>query len=203
MTFALTTDRSKILIEQQLGEHELEQLAKHSRITSIGLFNLKIADLQFLSLLPRLERLEIYGGSIGSYEALSTIPTLRQVFLNRIRALDDLSFLAGIAALETVDLLYLSKVERIPDLSASTRLTTLRIIECKRLVDLSALTAIPSLESLEIVVSPLTPEDIEFLMAAKNLPYINLFGGARQNARCDAMLERHGKSRYRPAEAES
>jgi hypothetical protein len=203
VTFALTTDRSKILIEQRLGEHELEQLARHSRITSIGLFNLKLADLQFLSLLPRLERLEIYGGSIGSYEALSTIPTLRQVFLNRIRALDDLTFLAGIAELETVDLLYLSNVESIPDLSARTRLTTLRIIECKRLVDLTALAAIPSLESLEIVVSPLTPEDIEFLMAAENLPYINLFGGARQNARTDAMLERYGKARYRPDLAES
>jgi len=203
VTFALTTDRSKILIEQRLGEHELEQLAKHPRITSIGLFNLALPDLGFLSLLPRLERLEIYGGSIGSYDALATIPTLRNVFLNRIRALDDLSFLAGAAALETIDLLYLSKVERIPDLSASTRLTTVRIIECKRLVDLSALTAIPSLESLEIVVSPLTPEDIEFLMAAANLPYINLFGGARQNARTDAMLERYGKARYRPGPSES
>jgi hypothetical protein len=199
VTFELTTDRRKILIEERLGEHELEQIARHPRITSIGLFNLRLADLEFLTLLPRLERLEIYGGSIGSYDALTSISTLRHVFLNRIRGLDDLSFLAGIAALEQVDLLYLSKVESIPDLSALTRLTSVAIMQCQRLVDLTALASIRSLESLEIVASPLTPEDIEFLMQAPNLPYINLFGGARQNTRCDAMLETYGKSRYRPA----
>lgn len=117
------------------------------------------------------------------------IDTLQSLFLNAIKNHEDLSFINQLSQIKELDLLYLPKHEKFPDLGNCKKLERLRIWQYKRLTDIEALTLIPNLEEFEIAD---TASSGRFGIFNKLLTY-NIFqesfGGAKKNMEKKNMAE--------------
>lgn len=196
--FQKAKGRNKILIHKRLGEIEIEQIKKHKNCTEIALWHIKSINLDFLELLPKLKAVEFYGIHSVNFDALAKIDTLERVFLNGIKNHEDLSFINQLTQIKELDLLYLPKLEKFPDLGNCKKLKRLQIWQCKRLTDIQALTLIPNLEEFNIVDTPQTPDDLEFLIKAPNIKYVSgQFGSAKKNKQFDELLEKYGTKKYK------
>ena len=195
--FQKAKGRNKILIQKHLGEVEIEQIKKHKNCPEIGLWHIKNRDLDFLELLPKLRNVELYSVHTSNFDALANIDTLESLFLNAIKNHEDLSFINRLSQIKELDLLYLPKLEKFPDLSNCKNLKRLRIWQCKRLTDIQSLTLIPNLEEFEIVDTPQAPDDLEFLIKAPNIKHVSgQFGGIKKNNLFEELLKKHGKEKY-------
>jgi len=196
--FSKATGRNKIIIHKRLGDIEIEQIKKNKNCLEIGLWHLKIENLDFLELLPKLKAVDFYGIHTTNFDALAKIHTLERVFLNGIKNHEDLSFINQLTQIEELDLSNLPKLEKFPDLSNCKKLRRLRIWQCKRLTDIQTLEFIPNLEEFNIVDTPQIPEDLEFLIKAPNIKYISAqFGSAKKNKQFEELLEKHNKVKYK------
>ncbi|PXY46082.1 hypothetical protein [Flavobacterium hydrophilum] len=195
--FQKAKGRNKILIHKRLGEVEIEQIKKHKNCPEIGLWYIKNKNLEFLEFLQKLKVVELYGVHTTNFEALARIDTLENLFVNAIKNHEDLSFINQLSQIEELDLLYLPKLEKFPDLSNCKKLKRLRIWQCKKLTNIQALTLIPNLEKVEITDTPQAPEDLEFLIKAPNIKYVSgQFGGTKKNNLFEELLKKHGKEKY-------
>ncbi|WP_163400326.1 hypothetical protein [Flavobacterium fluviatile] len=195
--FQKAKGRNKILIQKRLGEIEIEQIKKHKNSPEIGLWHIKKRDLDFLEFLPKLKIVELYSVHTVNFDALARIDTLESLFLHTIKNHEDLSFINQLTQIKELDLLYLPKLEKFPDLSNCKNLKRLRIWQCKRLTDIQSLTLIPNLEEFEIADTPQAPDDLEFLIKAPNIKYISgEFGGTKKNNLFEELLKKHGKEKY-------
>lgn len=191
--------KNKIIIEKRLGDFEIAQINKHKNCKSIALWRIKHKDLNFLEILSKLNSVEFYSSQIENFDALSRISTLECLFLNGIKNHEDLSFINQLTQIKELDLLYLPKLEKFPDLSNCKNLRRISIWQCKRLKDIQTLTLIPNLEEFNIVDTPHIPEDLEFLIKTPNIKYISgEFGGTKKNMQFDELLKKHGKVKYKP-----
>lgn len=189
----------KIIIEKRLGDIEIEQIKKHKRCTEISLWHTKHKDLNFLEILSKLNAAAFYGVQVHDYQALTKINTLERVFLNRIKNHEDLSFINQLENIRELDLLYLPKLEKFPDLSNCKKLTRIRIWNCKRLANIENLSLIPNLEELNIVETPQKPDDLEFLAKLNHIKYISAqFGSTKANKEFEDLLAKYGKTLHRP-----
>lgn len=192
------TRGNKIIIENRLGDLEIEQIKKHKRATIISLCRIKHPDLNFLEILSKLKAVEFYSTKVDNFDALTRIETLESVFLNGISNHEDLSFLSKLTQLTELDLLYLPKLEKFPDLSNCKKLKRIRIWNCKRLIDIKNLSLIPNLEEICIVETPQNPNDLEFLIQSSNIKYIAAqFGGVKINNQFEDLLIKYGKTQYK------
>lgn len=191
--------KNKIIIEKRLGDLEIAKINKYKNATAIALWSTKHKDLNFLEVLSKLNSVEFYSSQIDNFDALSRISTLEHLFLNGIKNHEDLSFINQLTQIEELDLLYLPKLEKFPDLSNCKNLRRIKIWQCKRLKDIQNLALIPNLEEFDIVDTPHIPEDLEFLIKTPNIKYISAeFGGAKKNMQFDELLKKHRKVKYKP-----
>ena len=192
--------KNKIIIEKRLGDTEFAQIKKHKNCTGIALWHTKHKDLIFLEILSKLVSVEFYSSQIESFETLKTISTLEHLFLNGIKNHEDLSFINELAQIKELDLLYLPKLEKLPELYNCINLKKIMLYQCKRLVNIDALIRIPNIEEIILVDLPQEPNDLEFLMTLDNIKYISAqFGSNKANKQFEDLLAKYGKTRYRPA----
>ncbi|WP_348800284.1 hypothetical protein [Flavobacterium adhaerens] len=190
---------NKIIIYKRLDEHEIEQIKKHKNSTEIGLWHTKNKNLDFLQILNKLKAVDFYGIHTENFEAMATIETLERVFLNNIKNHNQLSFLGSLKQIQELDLLYLSKLEKFPDLSNCQNLKSIRIMNCKKLTNIENLAFVPNLEEINIIETPQTPEDLEFLIQLPNIKYCSAqFGKNKLNSQFEKLLMKYGKTHYRP-----
>ena len=176
---------------------DFELIKKHNRYKAIDFWDCRLKNLDCVLPLKKLETFCQYGGSVGDYSALEQVPTLGELFLNSINQYSDLSFVKPITQLKKLQLLYLKKLEILPNLTAHTALRYVRIWDCKRLADISALANIPNLESVDILGTPHTPAEFEFLLKLNNLKVFNAtFGTVRDNKRMNELLQHYGKTKH-------
>ncbi len=191
--------RSKIIIQKRLGDIEMEQIKKHKDCTEIALWNTKHKDLQFLEILSKLISVEFYSIQVDDFDALTKIYTLERVFLNGIKNHGNLSFINQLENIRELDLLYLPKLEKFPDLSNCKKLTRIRIWNCKRLTNIENLSLIPNLEEFAILETPQNPENLEFLIKLDNIKYVSAqFGTNKLNKQFEDLLAAYEKIRHRP-----
>lgn len=187
----------KIMMRGKCTDADFELIKKHNRYRAIDFWDCKLTNLDCVLPLKKLETYCQYGGSIDEYAALMHVSALKEVFLNSIDQYGDLSFVKPLTQLKKLQVLYLKKLEAFPDLSANTALTTIRIWDCKRLADISTLANIPNLESVDILGTPHTPADLEFLVKLDNIKSINAtFGTVKENGLMDELLQHYGKTKH-------
>ena len=191
------TAPGKIMMQGKCTPADLARIATHSRYRKIDFWNCRLPSLECLLPLKKLESYCQYGGTVSDYSALAQVPTLAELFLNSINGYGDLSFVKPLVQIKSLHLLYLNKLEAFPDLAGHTSLKHVFLWNCKRLADISALTKIPHLETLDFVDTPQGPDELEFLLKPDNIRRVNAtFGTVKANKRMDDMLRHYGKSKH-------
>jgi len=91
------------------------------------------------------------------------------------KALTSLEGLAGVAAVEDVNILGCDALERLDGLAAAPRLRSLSVAQCARLRDLSPLAGLPAVEDLRITNNP-NVTDYSPVAALRSLKQLHLYG---------------------------
>lgn len=177
-----------------LNARDRNALAKYSDQRCLTISGLHAENLDFLSDWHDLHDLRIYGGRITDCMALTRLKKFKSLWYHTNRSkMPDLSFLSSLKPLERLGIHYVTHLTALPDLSHCKRLKRLSIHKCRSLKDISTITKIPKLESFEICGTPQQPEDLEPIMAAKNLKKMSgAFGTAAKDRRFHELLEKHG-----------
>lgn len=186
-----------MLVDGALGERELATLANHAACTQLSISNIALADLSCVQLLPKLEALEIAGGSVADWSALAKVRTLRRLVLNGVACGEALPPEIGkLRSLTVLSLLHLRMLSRL-DLAGCKALAKVSVWGCRRLRDLSGLSRLPALREVVLVDTPHEPSDLKSLLGLPQLRHLAAqFGDTRQNQQFAALLAEHGKTRY-------
>jgi hypothetical protein len=113
-----------------------------------------------------------------------------------VKQLDQLAVVSQLPQIRQLGLANLHTLTKLPDLSACTQLREVRVWNCKRLEDLSALLGAEGLEAVTLVGIPYVPSELERLLARPRLAYLHAtFGSKRANDEFSSLLARHGKQR--------
>jgi len=141
-----------------LSHDDLDRLRK---IRYLTLLDTRVPE-GFFSALPQLELLDLRGSkSTGGVAQIGELSGLRGLAIRHARGQIDLGVLGKLKALEFLDLYALAGLTSLPDMSELTRLRRVNLGQLIRLIDWTALTGVPALESLELN-NKLTP-DLEVL----------------------------------------
>lgn len=187
------------MFERQFGEQERRQLADNPNTKVLSLWHLDLPDLAFLEPLTSLEDLKCYVLRVADYSALPRVKTLRTLFVSGPKE-SDFSYLGNMTQLRELSILWARQLTVLPDLSRCRKLERIQLYSCKHLADITSLTAIPNLTTVDILGLALKePHEYEPLIASPQLRYIAVqLSGTRRNAELDRLLAKHGKSRYAP-----
>lgn len=159
-----------------------EDISDLSRATTIRAWAARVPK-DFWSMLAHLERLELVGGSVRTFEPPTDCRRLRWLQINQVTGLSDLSFLTSLRSLELVDLYGLPQVRDVPSLAVLTRLRFALIGSMKRLEGLDGLLDAPSLRELTLsTVVPVRPADVERI---RSHPTLRAFGWFTDGAVAD------------------
>lgn len=185
------------IVLHSLAESDLRLLEQHGNIKriSIWLEGLATPNLDFLLNCKNIEMIDIYGGKVGDYSALSKLPKLKTLFLNGRgrRWLEDLDFLSQLYALESILIIYYPMISRFPNVQNLLNLRSVTIMCCKRLIDISNITLIPNLECFGISTSLLNADDLECIAQKSGMKKMHgQLGSKRKNDAFESMLEKYG-----------
>lgn len=143
-----------------LRAEDLGWLAPARKVT---MWAVKVPDT-FLSALPKLEWLDVRGGSGSSVDWVLGCNRLRYLAVNQIRGVSDLSAISTLASLEFLRLYGLPRVTMLPDSSALGNLARVELGSMKGLAGIGPVLAAPALEELLLVgsvrLAERDPEDI-------------------------------------------
>jgi hypothetical protein len=103
----------------------------------------------FLAGLPRLEWLDLRGGTSADLGLLAGCAGLRGLVVNQVRGLRDASTIESLTGLEVLSLYGLAQLQALPDLSRLPRLRRLDLGQMRSLADWSVLPRLPAMEHLE------------------------------------------------------
>lgn len=128
----------------------MSDLDEFADTSSLTLWNVKVPPAFFASL-PKLEFLDIRGGSAKDLAPLIGLDRLRGLVLNQVRGLTALDELAGLVGLEILSLYGIAHVEHFPSLRGLERLRRVEIGQMRALSDLTGVAEAPHLEELFFV----------------------------------------------------
>ena len=119
-----------IYIQDRLSEDDISKILEYKECTTITFWYVKHPDLAFLGEMTNLTKVLLYSSKIEDFGILSTLKNLKELCINGIKNQEDLAFLSNITQIESLQLLYLPKLEKFPNLS-QTKLKKLQIWLCK------------------------------------------------------------------------
>lgn len=132
-----------------LRAEDLGWLAPARKLT---MWAVKVPDA-FVSALPKLEWLNVRGGSGSSVDWVRGCNRLRYLRVNQIRGVSDLSAISTLASLEFLSLYGLPRVTLLPDFSALVSLARVELGSMKGLAGIGPVLAAPALEELLLIRS--------------------------------------------------
>lgn len=146
-------------VAQIRSEHEV--WIDHAKLTEsdevwlrdvrwLTLWNVE-APLGFLARLPRLEGLDLRGGSGPDLSIVQGCTDLRCLVVNQIRGMNDLSVLESMTNLEYLQVYGLKQVTNVPSLAGHTSLRRLEVGVMRGLSALDGLLDAPRLEELVLI----------------------------------------------------
>jgi len=144
-----------------LGGHSkgIEALAGHPQLERLYLSSLNPDSLAILKTLPKLCDLELALGRMNDLSALQGLEGLQKLTIWWVRLLSNVDALASLKGLQYLSLESQSHVASLPSFEHLTQLTSVKLIELKKLTDISALAHAPALKELEHTSSGLKPVD--------------------------------------------
>ncbi len=189
------------VVLRSFSESDFSLLNKHKKTMRIQLWleGISMPDLDFLSDCPSdcpfVEEVDIYGGKIDDYSALSKLPNLKNLFLNgRLRKwVENLDFINDIHSLKSLGIHNFPMLTHFPCLGDCRLLESVRISTCKRLTDISNVASINSLKNFGIVQTPVAVEDLDFIARKFGMEKMSgSFGSKKKNDLFQAMLDKYG-----------
>ncbi|WP_228255026.1 hypothetical protein [Ornithinimicrobium avium] len=104
-----------------------------------------------LACLPRLEFLDIRGGSGTNVRHIAGCRSLRVLVVNQVRGMSDLGDVAQLSTLELLSLYGLPRVQTLPLSAGMPALTRVELGSMKGLSSIAPILAAPALEELQLV----------------------------------------------------
>ncbi len=101
---------------------------------------------------------------------------MRSLTLVSIKKLDDISFITTLPNLEILKLNWMGSITKLPDFSNLTKLRGIDIHTCNKLVDVSGLVNVPTLEKVSIIGNSLTNEAAEILLNNPSIKDLCCYG---------------------------
>ena len=189
--------KEELIVLNSFTEADLRILKQHEDIKSVNIWleGLAIPNLDFLLNCMQLESVSMYGGKVGDYSALGKLPKLKSIFLNgRLRRwTENLDFLRELRTLESLMILNYPMISCFPDLHNLVNLINVEIWDCKRLVDIAAVTLIPNLQTFVFVGTSLNADDLEFIAKKPGIKTMGgMLGSNRKNDAFKSMLKKYG-----------
>jgi hypothetical protein len=152
---------------QSKNVHKIAEL-KH--LESLALGGLTSKDISWLAGLSNLNSLSIDIFKTDDFSPLEKLKNLKIFSVSELRGATELPFLAKMKGLEELELTYLNKVKRLPNLGSDTSLKSVLIYEMEALEDISFLYSCTKLESARLRFSNrVLVEKLEGLFSLPNL----------------------------------
>lgn len=129
---------------QSLTDEDAQRLSDARELT---LWNVRLPP-GFLGRLPRLDVLDLRGGTGGSLDLIRSAAGLRALVVNQVRGLSDLGALRDHRDLEFLSLYGLLQVKSLPALDGLRKLRRVELGQMRNLRDINALASLPHLEEL-------------------------------------------------------
>lgn len=130
--------------------------------------------VDILARLPRLEFLELRGGSGASISQVAGCRALRVLVVNQVRGMSDLSAIGQLAALELLSLYGLPRVLSLPSTAQLRSLTRDELGSMKGLSSIAPILAAPGLQELQLSrIVKLSSDDVT---AIREHPSLLRFG---------------------------
>ncbi|EAQ00489.1 hypothetical protein JNB_09959 [Janibacter sp. HTCC2649] len=130
--------------------------------------------VDFLARLPRLEFLDIRGGSGASISRVSGCRALRVLVVNQVRGMSDLTAIGQLATLELLSLYGLPRVQSLPSTERLRSLTRVELGSMKGLSSITPILAAPGLQELQL--SRMVKLDTHDVSAIREHPSLLRFG---------------------------
>lgn len=165
------------------GLESASVLSKLERLTFRGV---KMNNLDLISNLENLKQLRLLYGSYKNLEAISNVKSIKTLEISRTRQIPNYDFLKTMDNLNSLYFEGMAKMEKLPDLSGLTNLRRIQIDNNSRLVDITNLNQLSSLETFLLFFpenfkaayrAELVKQAIDFLLNSKTVKYTNLFFG--------------------------
>lgn len=80
---------------------------------------------------------------MADFEFLRNLPSLKRLWLKTNATLENVDFVEDLVSLERLELYYLAKITRIPNLDNHKRLRQVVAFDCNRLTDISSVKGLP------------------------------------------------------------
>jgi Leucine-rich repeat (LRR) protein len=125
---------------------EFIHLEAASELGALTVHSWKERDLQLLAAFPKLEALELHGGSLRTLQGIDRCPLLRRVILSHIRSLTDFE---AIATLKNLSFLTIESCRQLNGVDVFAGLPQLRGLRLDNLETLSTLAPLRISTSLE------------------------------------------------------
>jgi len=168
----------------------IEVLRELRSLEELTLRSITLPDLSLLLPLERLRALDLKLGGTKDLGLLGQIGRLEYIELWMIKALVDISPIAEVHTLRYLFLESLRRVEQLPDLRALTRLRRVELQNMKGLTDLSPLAQAPALRELGLIdMGHLQPDDLACLVGHPTLRAVtpNLGSRSKEAAAADLL----------------
>lgn len=160
-----------------------------TRLEGLGLHGARLSDLAPLLPLRGLRTLRLGFGKTCDLALLPRFETLETFALMRIAQLADVDVLADATSLKAIDLDWLGRVTRLPDLSRLTRLEEVRLDTMKGLTDIAGAAAAPALRTLTVGATPgLGPESFRPFVGHPALRELSAYVGRSRDNEAIAQM---------------
>ncbi|WP_316787690.1 hypothetical protein [Pedobacter frigoris] len=108
------------------------------KLTKVWFFSMKLTGFDFLEGLA-IETLGNYGGRVASFDFLSNLKTLKNLWIKTNSKIEDINFITDLPLLEKLELYYLSKITTFPKCNHLLHLKEVLAFELNRLNDIEEL----------------------------------------------------------------
>jgi Leucine-rich repeat (LRR) protein len=132
---------------------EFIHLESCAELRALTVHSWNARDLQLLAAFPKLEVLELDGGSLQTLLGMEQCPLLRRVILSHIRSLADFEAIAALKNLSFLKIESCRQIDRVDVFAALPRLRELRLDNVDTITTLAPLRTSTSLEELFFIDS--------------------------------------------------
>lgn len=199
MTGDIRVTKGTVQVTGELTPDTVRALTTRHRVrTEIEIWRARIATLDVLAGMERIERLALVNSRLADPASLSRMPQLRRLFLNQLTPAGGWGFVAGLTQLDELELLNIRGPIALPSLAEHRTLSRILVWGCRGFDGAAELASAPALTELTCVDTGLELDHLAPLLAHPTLRYLNVqLRTVRANAQLDELLAANGKRRRR------
>lgn len=162
----------------------IENIGHLQKLKTISLRAIKLANLQFLTSVKNLEKLELLYGSYENIEALHTLQNIKRLELSRVRNINDFAFITHLNSLESLTIEGQTRLVELPNYGNLKKLEYLGVQNNRNLTDISNINHLQKLKVFWLSfaenqkvkeIKHLLEQAAHFILHSKSIQYTNIF----------------------------